>query len=408
MCEKLKFNVLIPTRERMDTLSHCLQTVVAQDYENLSIIVSDNFSHDGTFEVVNSFKDARIQYVNTGSRMSMSHNWEFALSHVTDGWVMFIGDDDGLCPGAIKLLNHLVQEHQVEAVTSDHGVFIWPDHFINGENGVLSLPLTNSVVVKNSKLEIEKVFAGKMKYQKLPYLYHGGAASLELINRLRDKTGRFFCSQIPDLYSAVALSVATEKFLSIGIPLVIAGSSKHSTGASNYSDSPESGLNPVAQFKAENNIPFHESLVFGKSLQVMLYESYLQSRHIHRGELAISLESQLRSAIRAAPAVHGEEILAQCRTIAIRNGILFNYKYGKAERLLKPLSRLMVAFRVAFFRLQLDAKEFGLKNIYDATIVSACLYRFVRNRPLLMILLGVKNLIDSTISKLSRLFHGAR
>lgn len=408
MREKLKFNVIIPTRERGDTLYHCLHTVVAQDYENLNIIVSDNFSQDGTFEVVKSFKDARIQYVNTGSRMSMSHNWEFALNHVTDGWVMFIGDDDGICPGAIELLNHLVQEHQVEAVSSAHGVFIWPDHFVNDKNGVLSLPLTNSVSVKNSRLEFGKVFAGKMGYQNLPYLYHGGAASLDLINRLRDKSGRFFCSQIPDLYSAVAFSVATEKFLSIGIPLVIAGSSKHSTGASNYSDSPNSGSNPIAQFKAEKNIPFHESLILGKSLQVMLYESYLQSSHVHRGEVVVSLETQLRAAIRAAPAVHGEEILAECRTIAIKNGFLFSYTYGKVERLLGSVARIFVTSRVAFFRLQLDAKELGLQNIYDATVASACLYRFMRNRPWLLFLLGVKNLANSTILKLSRFFRHPR
>lgn len=30
----------------------------------------------------------------------MSHNWEFAL-YVHEGWVTFMGDDDGLLPGAI-------------------------------------------------------------------------------------------------------------------------------------------------------------------------------------------------------------------------------------------------------------------------------------------------------------------
>jgi hypothetical protein len=51
--------------------------------------------------VVASFKDPRIRYVNTGKHLSMSHNWEFALSHVEKGYVTFVGDDDGLLPGAI-------------------------------------------------------------------------------------------------------------------------------------------------------------------------------------------------------------------------------------------------------------------------------------------------------------------
>ena len=35
MGDRVKFSVIIPTRERSDVLLHCLRTVVAQDYENL-------------------------------------------------------------------------------------------------------------------------------------------------------------------------------------------------------------------------------------------------------------------------------------------------------------------------------------------------------------------------------------
>ena len=78
------FNVIVPTRERADVLLHCLRTIVAQDYERLKIIVSDNFSQDHTEEIVRSFRDERISYLNTGARLSMSHNWEFALGHASE------------------------------------------------------------------------------------------------------------------------------------------------------------------------------------------------------------------------------------------------------------------------------------------------------------------------------------
>ncbi|RYZ29021.1 MAG: glycosyltransferase, partial [Sphingobacteriales bacterium] len=77
-----KYTVVVPTRERADTLLHTLRTCVTQNYDNLTILVSDNCSQDTTEEVVRSFNDPRIQYVNTGKRLSMSHNWEFALSQV--------------------------------------------------------------------------------------------------------------------------------------------------------------------------------------------------------------------------------------------------------------------------------------------------------------------------------------
>ena len=405
--KKLKFNVIIPTRERKDTLSHCLRTVIAQDYENLNIIVSDNSSADGTFDVVKSFIDSRIQYINTGSRMSMSHNWEFALNHVTDGWVMYIGDDDGLCPGAIELLNDLIQEYKVEAVSADYGTFIWPDHFKNYQNGALAIPLMNSVVVKNSRFEVEKVFAGKLPYQKLPWLYHGGAASIDLINRLRDKNGRFFCSQIPDIYSAVALSLATEKFLAIGIPLVIAGSSQHSNGASASGAISVKGGNPFAQFNAENNIPIHASLahaslVYRMSLQVIIYECYLQSWHIHEGQLGILLEDQLRVAIRLVPASHRDQIRKECQMVAAKSGRPFDDRYSKSSRFLDAIFRLPVTLRKIFMSLQIEPKKMGLKNIYDAANASSYLYKFTRSRVHILILLGIENLIKHTVSKVKR------
>ncbi len=75
----MKFTVIIPTRERADTLYYSLKTCVTQDYDDLEILVSDNFSQDNTREVVESFKDPRIRYINTGKRVSMSDNWEFAV-----------------------------------------------------------------------------------------------------------------------------------------------------------------------------------------------------------------------------------------------------------------------------------------------------------------------------------------
>jgi len=76
-----RFTVIIPTRERAATLRHCLATVTAQDFASLEILVSDNCSSDETAAVVAANGDPRIRYLNTGRRLSMSHNWEFALGY---------------------------------------------------------------------------------------------------------------------------------------------------------------------------------------------------------------------------------------------------------------------------------------------------------------------------------------
>ena len=104
-----KITVIIPTRERPDTLEMSLRTVTAQNYDNLEIIVSDNFSCDNTEAVVRRNQDPRIKYINTRKRVSMSHNYEFALAHVQEGWVAIIGDDDGLLPDCLEHVGEILE-----------------------------------------------------------------------------------------------------------------------------------------------------------------------------------------------------------------------------------------------------------------------------------------------------------
>ena len=73
------FTIFIPTRERADTLIHTISSALAQDYENFTVLVSDNASTDNTKALVDSIADPRLKYINTGKRVSMSHNWEFSL-----------------------------------------------------------------------------------------------------------------------------------------------------------------------------------------------------------------------------------------------------------------------------------------------------------------------------------------
>lgn len=397
--EQVKFNVIIPTRERADTLFHTLRTVVAQDYENLRIIISDNCSQDNTYEVVNSFNDSRISYINTGKRISMSHNWEFALDHVTDGWVIFIGDDDGLLLGAIGFLNKLVQEYGVEAVSCQSYVhYVWPNHYSGSMDGFFLLKLANSVKLKSSFDEVKKIFTGQLKsYHKLPGCYHG-AASIALINRLRDKSGRFFCSQIPDVYAAIALSFGTKQFLSIDYPFTVAGISKHSNGMSELISDSLSNKSASEQFNTEKNIPFDETLTKGVSTHIMVYESYLQSHHVHRNILSLDLMGQLEVAMKVAPRSFRLAVEGQCNEIAKMNGLKFTYKLKFP--LMSQLADVFYKAKAFFSQISFFPKKIGLMNVYDAAMFASYIHRFVSVNVAYKIIFGLINTIEYVNRKL--------
>ena len=72
-------SLVIPTRERADTLAHTLATALAQRSRHYEVVVSDNASVDHTRETVTRIADDRVRYFNTGERLSMCGNYEFAL-----------------------------------------------------------------------------------------------------------------------------------------------------------------------------------------------------------------------------------------------------------------------------------------------------------------------------------------
>lgn len=375
MSEPIKFSVIIPTRERADTLVHCLHTVLGQNYDNFEVIVSDNFSQDNTKEVVDSFSDKRIRYFNTGKRVSMSHNWEFALNQIRSGWVMFIGDDDGLFPWALETLNRLIQKYNVETVFAAYDYFRWPGHFDDYPDGYLTLSLRDREKLKSTREELKRVFSGVSLNIQLPWLYEGGAASMDLINRSRDKNGRFFCSQIPDYYSAVALSFATDKYLVIESPIAMIGVSKHSSGTSVMIGKTDKEKQSGLRFMAEGNIPFHESLIFGKSFQIIMYESYLQSWHIHNGELGVSVADQLKVVERVAPSGILKDVIEQCQAIALKHNLTFVYK-GPGFKF--KLRRFFERISKRFWMADIDCKRLNVENVYDAVVGSAYIYKFLR------------------------------
>ena len=121
-------SVVIPTRERCDKLQHALSTCVNQNYDNLTILVSDNCSQDSTEEVVRETPDPRVKYVKTPCRVDMSTNWEFALSHVKGGLIIFVGDDDGLVPNCVEIATGLMRDFQSEAICWTPASYGWPCH----------------------------------------------------------------------------------------------------------------------------------------------------------------------------------------------------------------------------------------------------------------------------------------
>lgn len=224
------FDILIPVRDRAWTLRHTLSTILEQDFTDFRIVVCDNQSKDNLVEVLGEFTDPRIEYVRSPEPLSMTDNFEFALSHATGQWVACLGADDGLLPGCLSQVLRLAELTGCEAINGAPSTYFWP--------GLSGQETSSLVLATRSGHEVREIaplraalLSGALSFQNFPHLYTGSFVKLDLIQRARASDGRFYRSAIPDLYSSLVLSFHLDRYVHSLTPLALSGISPSSTGA---------------------------------------------------------------------------------------------------------------------------------------------------------------------------------
>jgi glycosyltransferase involved in cell wall biosynthesis len=319
-----KISIIVPTKDRADTLYWCLKTLKNQKCEDIEFIVSDNLSDPETKKVFDELQDERFRYIRTKNRLGMSEHWEFALEHATGEWITFLGDDDGMLPNAAEDFIKLTKKLNVRAICSNMCKFYWPDALDRTNANKLIIRSGRGIEVRESVVWLNKVLTGQAGHESLPWIYNGGFVHHSVIKEIKESQGNFFKSIIPDVYSGVCISQHINTYAFSSKPLMIGGSSKHSNGAKISNGTSDN------DFFTEGKLRFHEALGSGKttSLPILVYESYLKSKNKIISNKTTSLPYQLARAIVSAPPSQKKNITNYCRQILKEKNpskILFMY-----------------------------------------------------------------------------------
>ena len=371
-----KFTIVIPTRNNVNTLKHTISTCLRQDYPNFEIIISDNCSNDGTFEMVNSIKDDRIKYIKTPKSLSMTENFEFALSNTSDGFISFIGADDGLMPDAINYVNKIITQYKVKSVCCQYAFYYWPDVPLV-EKGKLILNglgiYKNGVELRNASEWVQKTIDFKTAQYvcELPSLYYGFIHKSVIEKSM--KNGKYYHSITPDAYSAFATSLNIDEYAFSYTPFCIAGISGRSNGLSQSLDG------EVAQkFLIENAHPIHKDFVFSPAHEVILGEAFFQARDVFPEKckgLNFNVRLMLKKALLSAGTNNpvSEKVISSAKLMAEMHEINFSdiatSKKDKLYRVLFLMKKSFLDFLsnprwVVGMR---NSTDFNIKNIDEAS-----------------------------------------
>jgi glycosyltransferase involved in cell wall biosynthesis len=131
-------SVVIPTYNRAAYLRFALQSVVAQSYRNLEIIICDNASPADPTAIVAEFGDPRIRLHRNATNLGPTPNTLMGVAMATGEYVAILGDDDIWQPDFIATL--------LAPLEADHGIVVaFCNHDIIDAQGVLSPAMTDQV-----------------------------------------------------------------------------------------------------------------------------------------------------------------------------------------------------------------------------------------------------------------------
>lgn len=229
---EVELSVLIPTRNRPDTLRYSIQSVIRLCDVKFELVIADNSSNSLTAQIVETFNDPRIKYLPPVGDLSMSRNWERAVNSAEGRFITILGDDDALNAAYVGSVLKWIEVFEVDAVVWSKAEFGWPDHPDEDFAGVLAYrngPF--ELQVRRSSILFALARHMRRSYTELICPY-SAIVRRDLFDKVRtsSSTSRVFAGASPDISSALALTSLSQSYLYTNFPVSINGASAASNG----------------------------------------------------------------------------------------------------------------------------------------------------------------------------------
>ncbi|MBI3619778.1 glycosyltransferase family 2 protein [Candidatus Roizmanbacteria bacterium] len=118
------FSILIPSYNGEDTIGDALNSILAQDFTDYEIIISDDSSTDQTVKVLRSFKDKRIRLYTAKKNIGYPGNLNRCMKKARGKYIYLLGQDDLLGGAALQKTYDAFQlRNDIGAVTRPYRWF---------------------------------------------------------------------------------------------------------------------------------------------------------------------------------------------------------------------------------------------------------------------------------------------
>ena len=103
-------------------LRECIESVLAQTYENIKVIVYDDCSPQNLQEIVDVFSDSRLHYVRNDRNLGGGENFNKAMRLCDTKYINIFHGDDRMLPWMIDELVKVFENHPSVGIVATSGV----------------------------------------------------------------------------------------------------------------------------------------------------------------------------------------------------------------------------------------------------------------------------------------------
>jgi glycosyltransferase involved in cell wall biosynthesis len=153
-------SIVIPTYNRARDVQQCLETIQAQQFPGLEVIVVDDGSSDDTAEVLQKFPGI-VTIMNPGN-FGVNYSRNRGIERASGKYILFLDSDDQLAPGSLQQVMQLleanpqtqhflflVSDRAQEFATLQHTRQVQYEEWVRGTVGGDFIHVVATAVMKN-------------------------------------------------------------------------------------------------------------------------------------------------------------------------------------------------------------------------------------------------------------------
>lgn len=257
-----QLSIIIPTKNRQYYCLYAIRQILSHGWKQVEICIQDNSDNNGLEDDIKKLGAVNVNYNYHPGVLSFVDNFSEAVSLAHGDYLCMIGDDDGVLPDIIALVQEMIYIDADAAIPELNFIYFWPSNLgivENGDKGTMVCHLDREFIfhrtrVVNSQKAVYKLLRrGVQNYLRLniPRLYHGivKKSALEVI---KETTGNYFGGLTPDMYMAIALSQVCNKVIKVNYSVTISGICPKSGSSDSATGKHTGDLNEAPHFRGHN------------------------------------------------------------------------------------------------------------------------------------------------------------